>query len=443
MSAADWQRHYAELAERLPDVVRRARPVLCGLGVCIDAYVRLEDVASVLGDTTTPAAGALRARLIERAGRGVGGEIRVDWPEGPAWLGAKLQPSFGLGGTGAQAAQTLAVLSAPTLLALNDRSAAQIALIHPEVRVAGPDGVVPVRMIESGAGRSRPPHYIIEFTAGERVADVVPPRSSRVIVCFDADPLEPDPWFETASVELAATAGAAILSGLNELPDGALPRVLARVQPLAEAWRAAGLAWVHLELGDFPYPAGMQEVLLGLAGSCTSLGLSQSELVQLVPERGSVTDRAMSLAERIALDRIAVHADRFALALTRGDPELELEALMTGSLLAATRAWQGQIAIPDRCPQGAQFSQPPGPAISRRGDWHVVCCATSYLPRPAATIGLGDTFLAGTLLVLSQPAGESSTIPSRLKETTACVSSAPRLLPGRRSIRARRAGCSG
>jgi ADP-dependent phosphofructokinase/glucokinase len=29
-----------------------------------------------------------------------------------------------------------------------------------------------------------------------------------------------------------------------------------------------------------------------------------------------------------------------------------------------------------------------------------VCCPAPYLEKPAATIGLGDTFLAGTLLVL-------------------------------------------
>lgn len=418
MSAADWQRRYAELAKGLPDVVRRARPVLCGLGVCIDAYVRLEAIVKVLDDSAGPAATELRKRLIERARRGIGGEIRVDWQEGPAWLGGRLRPPLGLGGTGAQAAQTLAVLGAPTLLALSDRSTAQIALIHPEVRVAGPDGVVPVRMIESSAGRSKPPHYIVEFTAGEPVADFVLPRSSRVIICFNADPLEPDRCFETASVELAASAGAAILSGFNELPEGMLPEVLGRVRPLADAWRAAGVPWIHLELGDFPHPAGMQDVLLGLADSATALGLSQSELWQLVPEGDSVADRARSLAERFALDRVAVHADRFALALTRGDPDVELEALMTGSLLAATRAWQGRIAIPERCPPGAEFSRPPEPTIARRGHWNVVCCATPYLPQPAATIGLGDTFLAGTLLVLSQSAGQPSATLSRLKETT-------------------------
>ena len=32
--------------------------------------------------------------------------------------------------------------------------------------------------------------------------------------------------------------------------------------------------------------------------------------------------------------------------------------------------------------------------------WSIACCPAPYLEKPAATIGLGDTFLAGTLLVL-------------------------------------------
>jgi ABC-type sugar transport system permease subunit len=75
------------------------------------------------------------------------------------------------------------------------------------------------------------------------------------------------------------------------------------------------------------------------------------------------------------------------------------------------------LGLPQACPPGATFTEPPEPMISRRGAWHLACCATPYLPRPAATIGLGDSFLAGTLLILSQPTSQPSTIPSRVKET--------------------------
>jgi ADP-dependent phosphofructokinase/glucokinase len=266
------------------------------------------------------------------------------------------------------------------------------------------------------AGTGRPAHYIVEFTAGVSAADVVPPRSSRVIVRFEDDPLEADPWFAKASVDLARSAGAAILSGFNALPEGALPSILAWVRPLADAWRAAGLRQVHLELGDFPDRAGMDEVLDGLSGSASSLGLSESELGKLVPGEASAVERAGRLAERYAFDRVAVHADRFAFALTRGDAAQELEALMTGALVAANRACRGRIAVPDGCPRDAVFAAPPEPPISRRSPWHLVCCPTPYLRTPAATIGLGDTFLAGTLLVLSPP---PATTRTRIKETTA------------------------
>jgi hypothetical protein len=418
MSAAAWQQRYVALAERLPELANGARPVLCGLGACADVYLRLEELIRILpGDPAAPA-GTLRQLLLERARRGIGGEIRVDWPGGPAWLDARLSGRLGLGGTGAQAAETLALLGAPTLLALSDRSAAQIALIHPDVRIAGPDGIVPAAAIE-GEGRGQAPHYIVEFTAGVPAGDVVPPRSSRVIVRFEDDPLEADPWFESASVDLAGSAGAAILSGFNALPDGALPEVLGRVRRLAGSWRRAGLRMVHLELGDFADRAAMEAVLDGLAGAASALGLSASELAKLVPEATSVVERARTLAERHAFDRIAVHADHFALALTRDDPEHELEALMAGALVAATRACRGRIAVPQGCPPDAVFTEPPEPSISRRGPWHLACCATPYLPRPAATIGLGDSFLAGTVLVLSQPAGQRSSTASRVKETTA------------------------
>jgi ADP-dependent phosphofructokinase/glucokinase len=259
----------------------------------------------------------------------------------------------------------------------------------------------------------------VEFTAGVPAGEVVPPRSTRVIVRFEDDPLEADSWFARASVELAPAAGAAILSGFNALPPHSLAGILAWVRPLADAWRAAGLRWVHLELGDFADRGGMEEVLDGLAANVSSLGLSESELAKLVPDGTSVVERARMLAEGYASDRVAVHADRFARALTRGDPEQELEALMSGALVAATRAWHGRIAAPRACPPGAVFTAPPEPPTGGDGAWHVACCATPYPQRPAATIGLGDSFLAGTLLVLSQPGAEPSITPTRIKETTA------------------------
>ena len=64
---------------------------------------------------------------------------------------------------------------------------------------------------------------------------------------------------------------------------------------------------------------------------------------------------------------VCVHADEWAFAVTRGDPDRELEALEVGCLLASTRAAHGYFAVPERLPDGARFLAPPLPVSLRRG----------------------------------------------------------------------------
>ena len=293
------------------------------------------------------------------------------------------------------------MLGAPSLLSLEDRSRRQLDLIDPVVKVATADGPVGVAGL-AAAGTRRPAHYIFEFTAGTPVGDILPPRSSRTIVRFGDDPLELDPWFQEVSLALAPAAGAGLLSGFNEVPADELASSLDIAGDVALAWRNAGLEWIHLELGNSPRVGWMAEILSALGSRASSLGLSLSELEQLLPDERPVADRLLVLAERYGLARATAHADQWAMTVTRADPERDLTALLTGNLLAATRAWRGRLAVPLGCPPDAEFTEPPAPPITRRGGWSVVCCASPHLARPAATIGLGDTFLAGCLLVLGQ-----------------------------------------
>jgi ADP-dependent phosphofructokinase/glucokinase len=128
--------------------------------------------------------------------------------------------------------------------------------------------------------------------------------------------------------------------------------------------------------------------------------MSLSELIELSGDGEPVESAAIRLAETHGLQRVCVHADEWAFAVTRGDAERELEALEMGCLLASARAANGYFTTPDRLPDGARLCSPPIPTSLRRGGWSVACCPAPYLEKPAATIGLGDTFLAGTLLVL-------------------------------------------
>jgi len=212
--------------------------------------------------------------------------------------------------------------------------------------------------------------------------------------------LDNDPDFTRESIIAAANAGAAILSGFNEIGDEDLDDVLTQTLTLVQAWRNSGLKTVHLELGDYATNRARDTVLQRLGGAFTSLGMSHSELRALCVGSEDPIGKAFKLSESLNLSRLCVHADDWALAITKDDPQREFAALLCGCLLTAARAEEGHPCPPIAAPANAEFHKLRWDKLSQSGDRFVVCCAAPYLERPVATIGLGDTFLAGTLLVL-------------------------------------------
>lgn len=396
-----WPDEYEALIGRLPDLVERSRLTVGGFSACVDVYLSFHDTLSQLNAARRYCAegAAMLAELERRALNGIGGELFIDWPDGPGWIDRHVTGRKAIGGTSVQAAYMLSHLGAPALVALEDRSAGQLAVLHPDTLVATEAGIAPVSSVVP-KGAERPPHYIFEFTAGERVGADRLPRSSRTIVRFDHDDLQRDAAFVRASVEDAGHAGAGVLCGFNEMPPERAAEDLDYAAGIAAAWRKAGVSIVHLELGGFPSSALRDLTIARLLPVVTSVGMSFSELVDLTGESESPELPAIRLAEAHGLERVCIHADEWAFAVTRGDAERELEALEVGCLLASARAAHGYFAIPDRLPAGARLRTPPIPTCQRRGGWSVACCPAPYLEKPAATIGLGDTFLAGTLLVL-------------------------------------------
>jgi ADP-dependent phosphofructokinase/glucokinase len=398
--STDWAGEYAALVRRLPQLAQSARLTLCAFSACIDRLLDLHALAPRLLAHADARAVAFGQELRRRAAAGIGGEICVDWPEGPAWL-EPLAHTSSLGGTAAQAAQALALLDAPALLSLQDRSPAQLALIDGRVLVAEGGGVIPLSACAAGAASGKLPHFIFEYSAGHDVAGATPPRSTRVIVRFAEEDIDHDPAFDAVSVALAASAGAGIVDGFNELAPERFAVASSRAMAVVDRWRAAGLAVVHAELGDYSEPRHREATLAVLGGRVSSIGMNRRELNVLLRHEAPVDAQALAVAEDLRVDRVCIHADDWALSLTRGDPRQERLALMAGCLLAATRAGQGAPAVPIAPPAGARYATPPAPTIAAKG-WHVVTCASPCLARPRSTIGLGDTFLAGTLLVLGQ-----------------------------------------
>ena len=222
-----------------------------GFSACVDVYLSLHDALPALrAGAKSDAARMLLDELERRATSGIGGELALEWPEGPAWIDGHVSGRRGIGGTSVQAAQMLALLGAPALIALADRSAGQLDVIHPDVFIADSKGIA-ARSAMRPSGRPRAPHYIFEYTAGETVAGKIVPRSTRTIVRFAHSELQRDPDFDRVSVELAATAGAAIVCGFNEAPAEQVAAEIDYAAGLARQWRRGGLALVHMEIGDF------------------------------------------------------------------------------------------------------------------------------------------------------------------------------------------------
>lgn len=395
---AAWPARYAALVAALPTLVGAARLTLCGLNACIDARMSLHDLGAALATSEVKARDLMTA-LLARVRDGVGGEISVDWPGGPAWLAARAPIGTALGGTGPHAASVLSRLGAPALLCLGDRSTFMLSHVPADILLAEGGDLLPAVRV-APRGERRPEIFIFEYVAGHAVGPVTPSRSSRIIVRFHNPVLEDDPDFMAQAPRLAATAGAGLVSGFNAVPAAALDRELGWAVPLAQSWREAGLGTVHLELAGYDGRELVERVLDAFAGVVTSIGMSQSELAGLEGPADDPRDAMLRLAARTGVRRVAVHADHWAAAVTRGDPDREWLALMAGCLVAGARAAAGMPVRPAGIDAAARFHPLPFPERTRYGDWTAVGCASPYLERPATTLGLGDTFTAGCLLVL-------------------------------------------
>ena len=173
MKTEDWGKVYKDLVQRLPAHVRDARLTMCGLSTFLDGYVRLHEAEPLLNAKRGTPQAALSQELFRRASVGIGGEFCMDWPAGGIWVEKNLQFSrWGLGGSGAQAAQMLAIMGAPALMSLEDRSGRQLSVIHPNVLVATKRGVIGCGELSTVQGR-KPAHYIFEFTAGTQVGFII------------------------------------------------------------------------------------------------------------------------------------------------------------------------------------------------------------------------------------------------------------------------------
>ena len=258
--------------------------------------------------------------------------------------------------------------------------------------------MVPVGSLVASGAPTKLPHCILEFAAGTTCGTLAVPRSSRIILRFGDEPIERDEQFFRMAPALAAGAGAGLLSGLNSLPDDASGD-RQWVATLARLWSQAGLAVIHHELAEFPTVARLREAACLVPA--TSLGLSLSELFMLIGRRGDPRSLARQVASQYRARRVIVHADHWALAVHRDDPEHQERVLLAGNAFAAARARHGQPTGVLDPAEEASYTDDRPPSGAFDDGWRATCIPAPHLRRPAGTIGLGDTFTAGVLLAES------------------------------------------
>lgn len=396
-----WLSSYAASIADLPRLAAAAPLLLAGMGACVDAVVPLAELAKLDLDRAPLEAAQLVSTLCARAAQGIGGEIRFDWAQGPTWLRSHLPLRLALGGTAPQAAWALSVLGAPVLLALADRSKTILSVLPNGVGVASGGRICRPQEL-APANEPRPEIFIFEFTAGSSIGAIVPPRSSRVITRFADLGLEHDAEFIALSTRMAGRAGAALISGFSAVDFAQIDFELDAVRGMVGEWRAAGLKTIHLELATYADMRVLRKVLAAIPGAFTSLGMSESEFVTQAAETEATPNAMAEFAERLGVDRLCVHADRWAAAVTRNNAETERRALLAGCLIAASRAAAGRPVISPGLPVGAKFAALPFAETLALGERYFVAVASPYIVAPASTLGLGDTFTAGCLLVFGQ-----------------------------------------
>jgi len=403
----DWTRRYAAFAETLLRAAPSARPLLAGFNIFVDATYPMdgERIARLAGEGARPAppgdlGPSLATEVLARLADGRGGALCVNWAGGAAWttdllgLPANLQ----LGGTGPQAAWALAAIGAPAIVAVTDRSDEQLSVLHPGIRLCDPGGrLVPPGEVTARTPPRKPRNVILEFTEGTRWTGGAVRRSTRIMLRFLDSGIERDLAFAETARHMAGAASACLVSGLDALPAGDADSV-PWLRSLLRDLKSRGLRTGHFELAEFPTLAQMADLATAFGGLVDSVGMSFSEARMLAGATATPAKAAQTIAERFGYAATFIHADDWALALHRGAPGARVPALMAGNLLASARAHLGRPSSDLAISPDARFRADIPPSESLGDGWRVDCVPAPYLARPRATVGLGDTFVAGLML---------------------------------------------
>lgn len=446
MSSAHWTGLYRQALDRARSRSASASIardlIACGLTNNVDLVVSLtsELLLALIAEAPVPNLPAARQTRASTptelltaivqcidAGDGIDLPVSRDVQD---WLIARAPGRRQLGGTGAQAANTLGRLGFPTLIHLTSCSPEQAdAFSRPDLAlVACRDGALVPMVDRIDSNEPTMLHVALEYEAGLTAmvngVDVVAPEANRVIVSHD--PVNAAFEINQAFVEAVADPELAIrrvlLSGYSQITSPqALQRLLGQTTAATNHWLAQRPdCFIHAELGAMPRPDDLAHVVETIGLAVTSIGMNVDEMRDLTGVWGMrkldgarrLRETMESVRHRAWSSRLNLHASDYTVSLTNGLPETERDALLFGSLVAASRARIGTypsfddldvtLSTCEPSPTGLALIEELGlpDGFDRGGKECFVIVPALYVPRPVAEVGLGDSFTAGVLAMV-------------------------------------------
>jgi ADP-dependent phosphofructokinase/glucokinase len=437
-----WRRRYSALPEQAKARAEAARQknalIACGFTTNLDRVVPFDQVLAgrlfagrridVAAPRVTRADSVddLLTGIAQCVAAGAGCDLPVRDAAVQDWLQERVAGRVQIGGTGAQAAATLARLGFPVLLHLTGRSPQQIAALPARelMMIGSGDGLAPIEAATNPADLTMW-HVVLEYAEG--VGLPIPgaspaPAGNRVIITYDPvnSAFTIDPGFDAALGDSKHEIGALLISGFSQLTEREmLERVLQDTARAIRTWRAVRPRMpVHLELGAMPEADSASRLLEMLHPIVTSIGLNIDELrdllrgldITMAQPGAELIAQFRGLAERYPVPRWSLHTREFCVSLIDGDSAAERDALLLGSLVAATRSRISDF------PQLSDLQvtleraavNPLGMAVLHSlGIADDGCMGDTLVVTPGlqvegatASVGLGDSFTAGVLAML-------------------------------------------
>ncbi|MHC1601219.1 MAG: ADP-dependent glucokinase/phosphofructokinase [Candidatus Nezhaarchaeales archaeon] len=420
------------------DIERLAAKIAISLGD--DIEIEIEEISEVKH---------LLKGLLKAIRTGNGFELSISKPEVSTWISTNIKADeVRMGGQAGISANVLAALGVENVyvhVASIPRVQAELFKDHGVlIPCRRNDAIFAAPPLTAYNDQHEPMiHWVFEFHEGYTIKlngfYARAPKSDRFIASYDPlnSSLHIDPIFEEFMRSKAVDVDKALISGFQLLkpryPDGSTfkDKVL-KAKNIIEEWKSINQnMWIHLEQAYMTNAEILRFVVEELTKKVDSYGLNEVELdilvktMDLIDEAGEVSlmDKLILIAKTLKLKCLVLHTRDFAVALTKGNVDLEgvKKALWFGSMLAAARTLTGcEMAISEMMKvlrehplpvslESYKYHMQLSNALNikalktlREGfeyqGYNIVLAPALSNTRPVRSVGLGDTFTSGFLV---------------------------------------------